>query len=333
MGARRRKAGLRPVLMLAAVLAAAGPALPASGQDRESLQAFELYQKKKWSRAFKELLPLAQAGNDRAMLLVGEMYLYGEGINQNETEGLAWLEKAAQAGHARDAYFVAGRYLAKWKHDYAAAAKYVIGAAELGHPEAQAIAADMYGSGLGIAQDKAKAEKWYRLAAEHSESSWAVYLGARSYLDGAERNYGKAAELMRRAAEMGHGLAQDDLGVMYLEGSLVPRDSGEAERWLTLAVGQGVPTAYLHLGSFYAQAGQPKNAVRCYIDAFRAGIDTENQEVTRQAVAAVMGAGLIGHLDQAGVIAKLDKSPIGACKGTVLDFYVTLFKSYIEAAR
>jgi TPR repeat protein len=211
-------------------------------------------------------LPLAQAGNDRAMLLVGEMYLSGEGINENQTEGLAWREKAAQAGHQRDAYFVAGRYFAKYKADYAAAAEYVIAATELGHPEAQALAAEMYGSGLGVARDKAKAEQWYRLAAEHSESSWTVYLGARSYLDGAERNYGKAAELMRSAAEKGHGLAQDDLGLMYLEGALVPRDLGEAERWLTLAVEQGVPTAYAHLGTLYWKIGQPKNAVRCYID-------------------------------------------------------------------
>ena len=87
MGARRQKARLALVFTLAAVVAAAGPPAPLSAQDQEPLQAFVLYEKKKWSRVFKELLPLAQAGNDRAMLLVGEMYLYGEGINEKPDRG------------------------------------------------------------------------------------------------------------------------------------------------------------------------------------------------------------------------------------------------------
>jgi TPR repeat protein len=46
--------------------------------------------------------------------------------------------------------------------------------------------------------------------------------------------------LYRQAAELGLPEAQRKLALMYSEGSGVPKDNGEAQRWLTKASAEGV---------------------------------------------------------------------------------------------
>jgi TPR repeat protein len=62
----------------------------------------------------------------------------------------------------------------------------------------------MYYKGEDVAEDKAEAGKWYRLA-----------------------------------AEQGNADAQYNLGIMYDEGEGVPQDRAEAVKWLRLAAEQG----------------------------------------------------------------------------------------------
>ena len=45
----------------------------------------------------------------------------------------------------------------------------------------------------------------------------------------------EAAQLLRRAAEQGHGRAQNNLSTFYFTGVGVPRDVVEAWKWLTLS--------------------------------------------------------------------------------------------------
>ena len=60
---------------------------------------------------------------------------------------------------------------------------------------------------------------------------------------GGERDYSKAAEWFRKAAEQGDAKSQLDLGWMYLEGQGVSTDEKEAAKWFKKAGDQGHETA------------------------------------------------------------------------------------------
>lgn len=54
---------------------------------------------KRWERALRHSLTLAEAGDSTAMLDVSLAYELGRGAPRSEGDALAWLQKAAEAGH------------------------------------------------------------------------------------------------------------------------------------------------------------------------------------------------------------------------------------------
>ncbi|MBU1108284.1 MAG: SEL1-like repeat protein, partial [Candidatus Riflebacteria bacterium] len=56
-----------------------------------------------FATAWKELFPLAQKGDPRAMEAVGCMYLDGNGVEENLNEAMQWFTKAVDLGYL-DAY-------------------------------------------------------------------------------------------------------------------------------------------------------------------------------------------------------------------------------------
>jgi hypothetical protein len=94
--------------------------------------AAELYRQKNYPAALEAFSTLAGKGDPRAQTILGLMYKYGEGTQQDLNQSFEW-------------------YLT---------------AAELGHPPAQFHTGFMYAEGLGVAQDKEKAVNWLKLAAE-----------------------------------------------------------------------------------------------------------------------------------------------------------------------
>ena len=74
--------------------------------------------------------PLAEQGASHAQNVLGEIYMYGEGIPQNFDEAAKWFRLAAEQHHRR--------------------AQFMLGV--------------LYWSGDGVPQDYDKAVKWFRLA-------------------------------------------------------------------------------------------------------------------------------------------------------------------------
>ena len=60
---------------------------------------------------------------------------------------------------------------------------------------------------------------------------------------GVEQDYIEAMRWFREAAELGHGEAQAQLGVMYFVGMKVSRDYIKALKWLNIASSLGVDLA------------------------------------------------------------------------------------------
>jgi TPR repeat protein len=83
-----------PVLILALGLAA-----PAHAQTVE--EGYAAYDAGDYAKARTILLPLAEAGDPKAMNRIGLMYDFGKGFPKNPTLGCDWYEKAANAGYAR----------------------------------------------------------------------------------------------------------------------------------------------------------------------------------------------------------------------------------------
>ena len=80
--------------------------------------------------------PLAEQGNAKAQVYVGDIYNIGKGVPQDYTDAAKWFHKAAEQGDVT----------------------------------AQSVLGNLYLLGDGVRQDDAEAVKWYRLAAKQGDA-------------------------------------------------------------------------------------------------------------------------------------------------------------------
>jgi cell division septation protein DedD len=97
----------------------------------------------------------------------------------------------------------------------------------------------MYRLGIGVDRDLAKAEQYYRRAAELGHVGAQANLGSMLY-DRNPPQGQEAVEFWRRAAAGGDPRCQFLVGVQYVSGDFVPRDDVQAYAWLSLAAKAGV---------------------------------------------------------------------------------------------
>lgn len=157
---------------------------------------------KKVSR-FKEILPLADAGDAEAQYQIALMYEKGDGTKIDTQQTLKWLLKAAEQGNAK------ARYKLGW----------------------------MYANGIIVRQDYFLAAKYYRLGATFNNDAESQYRMGELHFNGrgVENDYGKAIEYYQLAAKKGHAAAQYILSSMYEEGWGIKQDLVMAYVWLKLA--------------------------------------------------------------------------------------------------
>lgn len=135
------------------------------------------YNNKNYSLAYKEILPLAKAGNADAEHLLGLMYYMGRGLPQDYKQAMFWHRKAADQGKAD--------------------AQYVVGA--------------MYYTGNSVLQDHKQAVVWFRKAAEqnHAEAQQVLGLMYRYHMGGVQQDIVVAYMLWNLAAANGSSNAFD----------------------------------------------------------------------------------------------------------------------------
>jgi hypothetical protein len=93
MGTSPRGVAMRRVLPV--LILALGLAAPAVAQTAE--EGYAAYDAGDYAKARTILLPLAEAGDPKAMNRIGFMYDFGKGFPKNPTLGCDWYEKAAMA--------------------------------------------------------------------------------------------------------------------------------------------------------------------------------------------------------------------------------------------
>jgi len=230
----------------------------ASSASDETLDDFErgkeAYSREDYLDAIRWFRKAAEQGHAGAQLLLGAMYVSGEGVAKDTAEAARWYRKAAEQGHAGAqlllcAIYSLGEDVAK---DTAEKARWCRMAAKQGHAIAQESLGTMYATGEGVAEDNAEAMIWYRKAAEQGYAGAQAKLGLMYDIGkGVVQDNAEAARWYSKAAGQGHAEAQLLLGVMYASGEGVIQDYTEAARWYRKAAKQGLAEAQLRLGLMY----------------------------------------------------------------------------------
>ena len=141
-----------------------------------------------FKKAFELLQPLAEEGNAEAQFLLGSLYINGQGVEKDDTEGLSWIMKAARQeydqarlsafsiysglaglGDAGAMYNLGYMYLNGWggEQDTDAGMTWLESAAKKGHERSAKVLSIIYAEGkFGIPPDGDKASFWGNLAVE-----------------------------------------------------------------------------------------------------------------------------------------------------------------------
>jgi TPR repeat protein len=132
------------------------------------------YNNRHYALAYKEIAPLANAGNADAEHLLGLMYYMGRGVQQDYRQALEWHRRAALQGKADAQYVVGAMYYTgnAVLQDQKQAVVWFRKAAEQGHPEAQQVLGLMYRYHIaGMPEDVVIAYMLWNLAAANGSAN------------------------------------------------------------------------------------------------------------------------------------------------------------------
>jgi len=134
--------------------------------DLES--AKRAYQEKDYATAVKEFTILAEQGSSEAQLILGKMYMMGQGVLKDPDRAIKWLKAAAVQGDADAQFFLGSMYLLPQK-DIGEGVKWLRLSAEQGNQDAQYLLGKAYLQGAkDLPRDPIEAEMWLQLAAKHN---------------------------------------------------------------------------------------------------------------------------------------------------------------------
>jgi len=129
--------------------------------------AMRAYEKKEYVAALAEFTAVAERGNQEAQLIVGKMYMLGQGAEKDSERAIKWFGAAAAQGNADAQFFLGAMYLLP-QRDIAEGLKWLRLSADQGMQDAQFLLGMAYLKGQNFAHDPVQADMWLRLAAAHN---------------------------------------------------------------------------------------------------------------------------------------------------------------------
>ena len=159
----------------------------------------------------------ADQGNLKAMYNLGTMYLEGKGIKKSETEGYVLIREAA----------------------------------EKGDPRAKSLYGILLCRGTGVEKNPEKGLNILREAAKGGDPVAMSQLGQQLLYnsDGSLRDPKAAIPYLQKAAEAGNPWACGTLGLLYRDGSGLPKDPNQSFIWFTKGARVGDPYSQFAYGS------------------------------------------------------------------------------------
>jgi hypothetical protein len=206
------------------------------------------------STPLDELKSSATKADADAMMELGERLVQGTGVEANAKDGLAWLQKAADAG----------------KHE----AWYSLGFVDA--------------NGVGVPTDIQHAMDYFRKGAAAGDANCQTSLGlfyqaGQKIPGGVKADPVEAAKWYRPAAERNHTEAIEHLAHLAMSAQAGKADTVEAARWFRKGSELGNPEAWWSLGTCYEQGkGVTKNLVEAYALFAAAADGAENPDQRRE---------------------------------------------------
>jgi len=127
------------------------------------------YHQKDYATAVKEFTVLAGQGNEDAQLILGKMYMIGQGVKQDRDQAVKWLKASAVQGNSDAQFFLGSMYLLPQK-DIGEGVKWLRLSAEQGMQDAQYLLGKAYmQGGKDLPRDPVQGYMWLRLAAKDNQ--------------------------------------------------------------------------------------------------------------------------------------------------------------------
>ncbi len=229
-----------------------------------------------FQKAFLDCKEAAEKGVASCQALLGSLYKYGNGVPQDNSLSLKWLQSAADQGDpggleilgdtlvsgfngvpknialAHDLFVKSSirgntwadnqlggmyRYGIHVTKSLSDASRFFQFAADKGNPAAQANLADMYRLGDGVPKNPDLAFQW---ALKSSEKKWPAGLNQLGILFrdgvGVRQDSERAIALFKEAASSRSPISFSNLGRMYLFGTGIPVNIPEARKWLEAGI-------------------------------------------------------------------------------------------------
>lgn len=179
--------------------------------------------------------------------------------------GAAWMQAAAQLGHA-EAQAALGQWLLDGhgrERDAAAALQWFQRAARQGNWMGANMSGRCHEMGWGTEVNFDQAAHWYGLAAAYGLPE-AKYNLANLHASGkgVEKDPVRAVTLYREAANQGYAKAHGKLGRYYEDGRVLPQDSAAAFRCYEIAAKGGDFRGQFDLASLLAAEGRHEEALQ-----------------------------------------------------------------------
>jgi len=247
--------------------------MAAKGNPREQMNlAAQLELEKRYDEAIVWYQRAAAQGFRPAELNLAQMYEKGIGVKQDTAEARRRYRAMGAEGDAESAYRAAK--LAADAGDFKEAVPAYERLVRDEHLRATLDLGELYERGRGVKQDGARAVALYERAADRSP--WARHKLGVVYLEGklVPRDYAKARYWLERSAQDSNAAARNNLGVMYERGLGVTADPGKAREYYFAALRGYEPRAKGNLERIYAEGrGAPAGAAA--LDWYREGAERD----------------------------------------------------------
>ena len=153
-------------------------------------------------------------------------------------------------------------------------------AADQGNAGAQSKLGECYYLGKGVAENDAKAVKWFQKSADQGNADAQYYLGECYYLGkGVAQNDAEAVKWFQKSADQGNADAQWQLGHCYYFGNGVLKNEQKAASFYQKAANQGHAKAQYLLGNCYQFGCGVKKDFRKAIEWYKKSIDNGYDEL------------------------------------------------------
>ncbi len=159
----------------------------ASGLSAETESVFDRIDKallaRDYKTAIKIMTPLAEKGDAKVQLKLGQMYIYGLGVDKDYTEAVKWIRSSADQGFADAEYHLGVLYYRGQgvEKNYDEMIRWYRKSANQGYLNAQHSLGMMYYLGWGVPKDFVRAYKWLSLA---GSKGYKMALQTKTKLDG-----------------------------------------------------------------------------------------------------------------------------------------------------